>query len=248
MNPVKKRIICRALLLALTASTLLFFPACNAAKHKIDYCGQKEFYDRPPESCSAGKKVELCYKGEFVATDTDYTFFVDGEKASAKADDDGNIILRFVMPDHDVRVRCFANVTMREAGDLMLVDYYDAVTGTDGGDRSYELVLNLTTDDSIRLDVYNASYGTEETCVSYYVDYGAVDESLDVIEKYKMNEWNQKDGIAIDGTVTVCRFILPGGGFERVSSDNMPEDGTEAFSTVRQVLEKYLSAGEPATE
>ena len=73
-------------------------------KYKVDYCGQKYYYADAQDEYEAGAEVALYYG--FVATDTDYSFFLDGERLNYGFDDQGGLWLRFIMPDRDVRLEC----------------------------------------------------------------------------------------------------------------------------------------------
>lgn len=71
-------------------------------KYKVDYQGRKNCFEGAKDAYHAGKHVVLYYP--FIATDTDYSFFVDGERYNAKYTDNGYEI-SFIMPEHDVTVR-----------------------------------------------------------------------------------------------------------------------------------------------
>ena len=71
----------------------------NSATYRIDYAGKK-----PPEQARAGEEVVIYYP--MIATDTDYTFLVDGCYFRPDYQRDKGFILRFVMPDHDITIEC----------------------------------------------------------------------------------------------------------------------------------------------
>lgn len=81
-----------------------------AKKYKVDYCGQKFQYQNAKDAYRAGEKVELYYP--MIATDTDYSFSLDGAQLLRDYDTHKGFILRFVMPDHDVKLHCFSRNTM----------------------------------------------------------------------------------------------------------------------------------------
>ena len=110
---------------------------CAASKnavHRIDYSGQKLFYcveipeghrvqgrteygsihgTTPPDSYRAGEEVVLYFF--MIATDTNYTFLLDGEPINPDYSHDKGYIIRFIMPDHDVRLECVQrNLMVRE--------------------------------------------------------------------------------------------------------------------------------------
>lgn len=72
--------------------------------YKVDYRGQKRQFDGAKEKYIEGTKVELSYG--LIATDTDYTFYVDGQAVNAEWNDKKGYIIRFTMPAHDIEVYC----------------------------------------------------------------------------------------------------------------------------------------------
>ncbi len=82
---------------------------CGNKKYKVDYHGQKFAFSGAKDSYRAGESVKLYF--EFIATDTDYTFFVNGESVNAEYGDRGYEI-SFVMPDHDTEVYYESRNTM----------------------------------------------------------------------------------------------------------------------------------------
>ena len=82
-------------------------------KYRIDYAGKKYWFCAmtksgkqiaPPEQARAGEEVVIYYP--MIATDTDYTFLVDGCYFRPDYQRDKGFILRFVMPDHDITIEC----------------------------------------------------------------------------------------------------------------------------------------------
>ncbi len=120
------------LLMALTIATA----GCAAGKkaaYKIDFSGQRDYYcveipegrhvakkdlvhvgnlrgTRPHEKYKAGKEVVLYFF--MIATDTDYTFLLDGERLRPDYESDKGYIIRFTMPEHDVTLRCISRNSM----------------------------------------------------------------------------------------------------------------------------------------
>lgn len=79
--------------------------------YKVDYHGQIKLFDGAKENYEEGTDVEISYR--LIATDTDYTFYVDGQKVNAEWNDKNGYIIRFVMPAHDIEVYCAAKNSMR---------------------------------------------------------------------------------------------------------------------------------------
>lgn len=79
-------------------------------KYKVDYCGKKFEYRNARDEYRAGEKVTLYYW--MIATDTDYSFSLDGAELSRDYDTKKGFILSFIMPDHDVVLHCFERNSM----------------------------------------------------------------------------------------------------------------------------------------
>ena len=81
--------------------------------YRIDYDGKKYRYcaeakngERidPPEQARVGEMVVIYYP--MIATDTDYSFRVDGMYFQPDYQTEKGFIFRFVMPDHDITIQC----------------------------------------------------------------------------------------------------------------------------------------------
>ena len=81
-----------------------------AKKYKVDYCGEKCAFKNAKDEYRAGEKVTLYYW--MIATDTDYSFSLDGAELSRDYDSKKGFILSFIMPDHDVVLHCFSRNSM----------------------------------------------------------------------------------------------------------------------------------------
>lgn len=79
-------------------------------KYKVDYCGRKSDYKNAKDKYRAGEKVTLYYW--MIATDTDYSFRLDGAQLLRDYDTKKGFILSFIMPDHDVVLHCSARNSM----------------------------------------------------------------------------------------------------------------------------------------
>ena len=78
--------------------------------YKVDYCGAKYCYKNAKDSYKAGTNVKLYF--DLIATDTDYSFYLDGEKINYDYDENKGFIISFVMPEHDVKLECNSRNSM----------------------------------------------------------------------------------------------------------------------------------------
>ena len=81
-----------------------------AKKYKVDYCGQKMAYPNAKDVYRAGEKVTLYF--DMIATDTNYSFTLDGDELMRDYDREHGSVLSFTMPDHDVKLHCLSRNTM----------------------------------------------------------------------------------------------------------------------------------------
>ena len=81
-----------------------------AKKYKVDYCGQKMAYSNAKDEYRAGEIVTLYF--DMIATDTNYSFTLDGAQLMRDYDPKKGFILCFTMPDHDVKLHCSSRNTM----------------------------------------------------------------------------------------------------------------------------------------
>ena len=73
----------------------------------------------------------------------------------------------------------------------------------------------------------------EEKMVFCIVDPSVLDECMDLVKRNKMLKW--KDGRGLNGKRYVVRF-MSSGELIRVTSDDMPDNGLEAFYEIENVL------------
>lgn len=216
-------------------------------KYKVDYNGQKSAFTNARDYYRAGQTVKIYYN--FIATDTDYTFYLDDKKINPLYEDGKGYVIEFKMPERDVSVKVLTKNSMlydpgvnpdnpQEA--TMLVDYYTAVTGTVGGDRSHEMVLYYHSDYDVELRVYEKDEDSDELRTDYIVPIEALKECKEVIKRNKFDTWNKKyDDTALDGGVTVVKYLNDKNETIRVSTDRMPDDGIKKMGEIASVLNKY---------
>ncbi len=102
----------------------------EAQMYTVDFSGQayaylNEPYDRNKEpkrvrtQYRAGEQVVLYYP--MIATDTDYTFILDGTQIRPDYERSKGFIIYFTMPDHDVKLQCIERNTMLPDGDDVII-------------------------------------------------------------------------------------------------------------------------------
>ncbi len=76
---------------------------CSGEKYRVEY-DFKDAYSNARDSYRAGTKVTLYY--EMIATDTNYSFSLDGEYLPFTYDEKKGFVIEFIMPEHDVTLEC----------------------------------------------------------------------------------------------------------------------------------------------
>ncbi len=214
------------------------FGCKSVKKYKVDYSGSKSSYENAKDAYAAGEEVVLYYP--YIATDTDYSFCLDGEDLRYDYEDDKGFVLRFTMPDHDVTLECRSHNSMiyvppTEPEGTMLIDWYRATVAT-RADSWEEIVVYSYDPNFLRMVVTHSADGEETTQAEYLVPRETRDRCEEIIDAYGMRDWNGRAGnVSIDGAKLSCRFRDDGQEIT-VSSDNMPANGREAFSAIRTVL------------
>ena len=221
---------------------------CGKASHAVDYCGQKDAYAHARDTYKTGEKVRLTYP--VPATDTEYSFYLDGEQLNADYEEGKGFILRFTMPDRDVKLECRAVGSMTEAStedadreDVMLLDFYTSSTAAaDEGGGYLEMTLYTTVGGNWKLLVYaRETQEAPETCTAYDVPYMAVDKCFSILDEENVRAWNDEPLDGEEGAVTVCKFRDTDGTYVRVTSEAMPEGGAQAFARIRETLQSYAT-------
>jgi hypothetical protein len=89
------------LIIILTGGIMMFgFSGCGARKYAVDYGAQKDSFTGAKDRYREGEKVRLYFP--YIATDTDYSFFLDGEELNPGYDESKGFIIEFTMPARDV--------------------------------------------------------------------------------------------------------------------------------------------------
>ena len=230
-------------ILAVGLLSAVFLAGCGGEYYHVDYDGSKDSFDNAKDKYRAGTKVELYYS--MIATDTDYSFYVDGEPANVDYREDKGYIIRFTMPEHDVKVEVEQENTMvydprRESG-ISVLEYYTATTGLPDGTPYREYVLSTwEIAELYLLEVYDTTSG-ESIYESYLVPAEALIRGQELIDEYGFRSWeDQEDLDCIDGTHTRCTFREDDGSYTTVSTDAMPENGEAQLDAVGRLLEEYI--------
>ena len=229
-------------------------------------CGKQKYklilpsgFESGKTSYAPGEEVTVSY--DIIATDTDYSFYCDADDMKQGYTDKDGYVFSFIMPERDVRFwkesynsmesYAFAKAYTEEElaekidGERMVFDYYDAVTGTDGGDEYTEYVLYRWSEYDLLLARYTKFWNEDEVTRVCRVPKSYLYDCLRVVARSGMREW--KDGIVPTGCYIVVKF-KEGDEILRFSSDDMPEDGFKAFGDIEKVMREAWSIYGPGKD
>ena len=89
-------------LLLLGGMIMLLFGGCFFLKHNVFYYPNKSDFVGAEDSFRKGKNVTLYYTD--IQADTEYSFYVEGEKITPEYSEDKGYVISFKMPGNDITV------------------------------------------------------------------------------------------------------------------------------------------------
>ena len=249
-------VIIAVLLLVILAGVLAYFKffvtpadygemAYDGKQYTVDLCGQESDYVNPQTSYDAGSEVRLVLA--VFAADLDYSFYLDGEYISASFSESEGYVITFTMPEKDVTLKYVTtgnttysdDAAIPDEPDVVIFDYYEKTVGTAGSEPYYEMVLYTYSEEEVRLTCYTFDGASPETEVSYIIPLDSYLAAMEICDYYEMSDWNTwPEYKSIDGKLYVCKFYN-GKTLTRVSSEQMPENGDEAFTEIYHLLSSY---------
>ena len=135
-------------LIAMGVLIMLFGSGCGKQKYKLNFDGYG--FESKKTEYAAGEKVTVYY--DFIATDTDYSFYIDDDVEMTESyDDTHGYIFKFTMPAHDVTLR-------EESRNSM--EYVPPLDNMDAGIEGVSISFGDITDFTYTYDWsgYNALY------------------------------------------------------------------------------------------
>ena len=246
---MKRTLLTKTIILLLEVLLVMSLFGCmSVKKYSVDYGTSKDGLIGAKDSYRAGATVTL---KAYLATDTDYSFTVDGESVFPDYSSDGGMLIyRFKMPAHDIKIEFSSHNSMVnevdpvDGGDIdyeqtLLFDYYTAPVAIVGESFYNETTVNRGSDGLLYVNTYRGS--RDKGTTTYHAVYPAPDGLLDslmaAVKEYKMDEWEDMDGIGLDGAVKVVKYRDSSDDLIRVSSEHYPpDDGEKAFGEISGIL------------
>lgn len=226
----------KLLVVLLVLVSVLFLSACSQ-KYTVDYDGMQSFFEGAKSSYKAGEKVRF---GFYPVTDCSQHVYIDGESYNYDYDDElGMFVVEFTMPEHEVKVEySMENDSIMELN--MYLDYYSAVYTADGTEYT-EYVLYPYTEDEVEITEFRKEANESEKIIAkYIVPCSILDELNAVIEEYSMDNWDTLGAeVPEDGAYKAVNFLYDGIWFT-TNTDNIPEEGREAYAKISDILVSYM--------
>ena len=114
---------------------------------------------------------------------------------------------------------------VEEAKEVMLIDWYSKTVATVDGGGFNEIVLFEHSDTELKLSFFSKDEDSDETRRDCIAHKKALTDCLEII-RYALR-------------VMIDLAEHENGGYIRVSSDKMPEDGERAFDELEKALKKH---------
>ncbi len=218
--------------------------ACFEQRYHVDYDGRKSAYTGAKDSYPAGAKVTLYY--ENWATDTDYSFYLDDEPLDFGWDDRRGFVIEFMMPAHDVTLRCESYNSMEYDPDAYCSNPLEAFLVIEFSrlDVDYEAEIP---ESGYTMQVFCPEDGKAKVLVEtmegardlYLVDEEIIDDVFRIAEETGMRDWGGKyDSVYQDLDAYTYRSLLWLDADDAFFADSghFPEDGEEVFDRIEERL------------
>ena len=233
------KILIVALTVVLLLSCIFILTSCKAEKHKV-ICAEGIF-SGVKKGYKAGDKVKVYFS--MVATDTDYTFYLDGERISPSAYSDlKGYTIEFTMPAKNVTLDYESKNSMENPyqtfDEITTLVTYTKRISTAIGDEVYEVTLEST---DIEYEHKMTVYHEDGNKSVYTVPIHAYGSLRNYTESMSLWNWNDLEKYeCLDGKVTSFS-ILYEGEYITISTDQMPEDGEAILNYLHSHLTDYMT-------
>lgn len=122
----------------------------------------------------------------------------------------------------------------------VLVDYYSCISGTDGYDSFYELVLKKTESaDAVLLEQYDSN-SEERPSLTCTVPVEVVEKCFEIIDGYRLHSWNKRYEESPQCGGGVSYSFFDGEKQVRVSTDCCPNNGNTILNEIKFVIQSYI--------
>lgn len=234
------KVIIITLAVILIASIPLAMTSCKGEKYKV-ICDDFSFTN-VKSSYKAGDKVKIYFS--LVATDTDYTFYLDGEriKPSDYSDYKGYLI-EFIMPGRDVELSVESKNSMEyhpasiDIPEGTVLFSYTEKVFTPEGETLFSLTAETTDDPTL----HRMTVSDETGSTVYSIPRFAYESIYNYDQVAALDSWNSlTEYESLDGKSIELSFYRDGE-YITLSSDHMPEDGEGTLKYMLSHFTDYMT-------
>ena len=214
--------------------SFFFFDQKN--KYQVDYCGQKDLFNNAKDSYKEGTVVKVYF--DLIATDTDYTFYLDDQPVHVTYDSNKGYVIEFVMPNHDVKLSFDSKQSMIAKN--VYLEYSKTVYTADGESSYGFRITALPSDDEVEVDVFKIENNVTEFIQNEILSISVLDECLNWMKQCEMDSWNTiEDAFPLEDTLIICSYDY-NGDYYQISSQQMPKNGKSMMEEIEKIINKYL--------
>lgn len=135
------------------------------------------------------------------------------------------------------------NLEDKKEIEILLIDYYHKTIGTPTDETYEEIALYEYPDQSLILKHYTNEDTNSERCIVYKADERLYIEAMKIVNKYKLEKYEGKKGLDIEGVKKVIKFnrnrkddVI------RISIENIDsENDLKVFDEMNNLLRSYLN-------
>ena len=217
------RIVAAVLMVLMVLSSVVCMSCCSSKvkTYNVDYCGGKSFYTDAEDAYRPGEEVTLYY--HIVATDTDYSFYLDGELLNVTYDAYNGYVIRFTMPEHDVKLECEMKNTMEYIPETE-PESENMPEDTSETESESNNAAEYEPETKSKIKNKKTDVSDTEPEISVYWAYDVLSQYPDY-EEFIADESGQQESVVFTTNVDVSNFKVTALTLEDVS-----EDGKITFS------------------
>ena len=237
------KIIIIAAVAVIVILSVLFFVLSSSKAEKYHVICSTGVFENVKNSYKAGQQVKIYFP--YVATDTDYSFYLDGERISpSDYSDSKGYTISFVMPSHDVELTYNSKNSMEYTPfaeyvpeNTLLFSYTKKVYSPEG-DSTYKLMVETTDSPEEHFMTVQTEDGNKQLYSIPRFPYQSV---YTYISNINISDWNSMaEYECLDG-MKVSISVFCDGEYVNVSTDRMPSGGEQVLNYIHSHFADYMT-------
>ena len=223
--------------------SVLFFVLSSSKAEKYHVICSTGVFENVKNSYKAGQQVKIYFP--YVATDTDYSFYLDGERIRpSDYSDSKGYTISFVMPSHDVELTYnsknsmeYTTIAENVPENTLLFSYTKKVYSPEG-DSTYKLTVKTTDSPEEHLMTVQTEDGNKQLYSIPRFPYQSV---YTYISNINISDWNSMaEYECLDG-MKVSISVFCDGEYVNVSTDRMPSGGEQVLNYIHSHFADYMT-------